>query len=102
MSLAYSIGTGGRSKLESSPNAKFVPGPGAYTPGLKRSDADAPKWGFGTSQRGKLQAPSASKNVGPGQYQIPQRAVEGPQYLIGQINHKIKKYGSISPGPGNY
>ncbi len=41
-------------------------------------------------------------DVGPGQYQIPQRAVEGFRYSMGGINHKIKKYDSISPGPGAY
>ena len=44
----------------------------------------------------------ASKDIGPGQYAVPQKAVEGSRYSMGAINHKQKKYGSISPGPGAY
>lgn len=44
----------------------------------------------------------ASKDLGPGAYQIPQKAIEGSRYSMGAINHKLQKYGSVSPGPGAY
>ena len=45
---------------------------------------------------------SANKNIGPGSYALPNKAIEGSRYSIGGVNHKQKKYGSISPGPGAY
>lgn len=78
---------------------KVVPGPGTYE-GQNKTLKDAPKWGFGSGKRPAMTLRQG--DVGPGQYQIPQKAVEGSQYSMGAINHKIKKYGSVSPGPGAY
>ena len=49
----------------------------------------------------KLRQPS---NVGPGDYPIPQKAIEGSKYSMRGINYvqQEKKYGSLAPGPGAY
>jgi hypothetical protein len=101
MVQAYSIGKGKRKDLADSPMTKLTPGPGTYaqTTNTMRS---MPSWGFGTGKRPKMAISQASAQLGPGEYQIPQKAVEGAMYSIGGINNKLKKYGSISPGPGAY
>jgi len=67
---------------------KLVPGPGAYNGGSLTDKKAAPKWGFGSSIRQSMALSQASKNIGPGQYAIPQKAVEGSQYSMGIINYK--------------
>ena len=51
MSRAFSIGKGRRSSLKTSPNAKFVPGPGTHEPNDAISTKVAPKWAFGSGKR---------------------------------------------------
>jgi len=64
-----------------------VPGPGAYNSNSANLAA-MPSWGFGSSKRPKMAASTASKDIGPGSYAIPTKAVEGSKYSIGAINHK--------------
>lgn len=42
--------------------------------------------------------------MGPGQYSLPSKVVEGPLFSMGAINYysKKKENTSISPGPGMY
>jgi hypothetical protein len=100
-SLAYSIGKGKRSDLANSRTARLVPGPGNYEQ-EKKFLKSAPKWGFGSGMRPSMEIRQGTKDVGPGQYEVKQRAVEGQKYSFGIINYQQKKYGSISPGPGAY
>ena len=86
MVQAFSIGKDVRRDISHSPMTKLVPGPGTYD-GIHDVKKAAPKWGFGSSMR-KSMALSQASDIGPGQYKIPQRAVEGSCYSIGSINHK--------------
>ena len=99
MVQAYSIGKDTRKPISNAP--KFVPGPGAYNANSANL-ASMPSWGFGSSKRPKMAASTGAKDIGPGAYAIKSKAIEGSKYSIGGINHKQKKYGSISPGPGAY
>jgi hypothetical protein len=87
MVQAFSIGKDVRRDISHSPMTKLVPGPGTYNGSLDVKKA-APKWGFGSSMRKSMALSQASKDIGPGQYKIPQKAVEGSQYTMGAINHK--------------
>ena len=58
-----------------SPNKKFVPGPGAYDSPV-RDNRTQPSWGFGTQKRPGLHNKFVC-DVGPGQYKVPSKAVEG-------------------------
>lgn len=86
MSKAYSIGKDTRKNISTAP--KFVPGPGAYNANESKNLNAPPSWGFGTSKRPKMALSQASKDIGPGQYQVPQKAIEGSRYSMGAINHK--------------
>ena len=66
MALAYSIGKQKRSEVEVSPNSKFVPGAGSYSPGRKLHQQDAPRWAFGSSKRSGMALRQGTKDVGPG------------------------------------
>lgn len=101
MSFAFSIGKSKRPDLNNSVMAKFVPGPGNYRAKTTYTATAEPRWGFGSSKRPKLNAPESTKGLGPGAYNIPQRAVEGSRYSMGAITVK-NKYGSLAPGPGTY
>lgn len=101
-SKAFSIGKERRSSLKTSPNAKFVPGPGTHQPKDNIATKAAPKWVFGSGKRPALNQRTATKELGPGAYEIKSRMVENQQYSMGIINHKQRKYGSIAPGPGTY
>ena len=87
-SKAFSIGKEQRAQLTTSPNAKFVPGPGSHDPTDKSSTRAAPKWVFGSSKRPALNQKTATKELGPGAYDIPGKMVESQQYSMGIINHK--------------
>lgn len=76
MSLAFSIGKEKRAEMTTSPNAKFVPGPGTHQPKTSFTDKATPKWVFGTGKRASLQNKTASKHLGPGAYDIKSRIVE--------------------------
>ena len=102
MSRAFSIGRERRASLKTSANAKHVPGPGTHHPKDDTSAKAAPKWVFGTGKRPALNQPTASKKLGPGAYEYNSKIVESPQYSMGLINHKARKYTSIAPGPGTY
>lgn len=54
MSRAYSMGKQKRAEMTTSPNAKFVPGPGTHEPRDLISTKQAPKWVFGSSKRPAL------------------------------------------------
>jgi len=54
MSLAFSIGKQKRAEMTTSPNAKFVPGPGTHEPKTSFTDKAPPKWIFGTGKRPSL------------------------------------------------
>lgn len=101
-SKAFSIGRERRSSLKTSPNAKFVPGPGTHEPRDTIAAKAAPKWVFGSGKRPALNQRTATKELGPGAYEIRSRMVENQQYSMGAINHKQRKYGSLAPGPGTY
>ncbi len=88
MVQAYSIGKDKRKDIANSPMAKIVPGPGTYKQEKQTVLNQSPSWGFGTGKRPEMAVKQASKDVGPGQYAVPQRAVEGSRYSMGQINHK--------------
>lgn len=60
-SKAFSIGKEARSQLTTSPNAKFVPGPGTHEPRDNSSTRTAPKWVFGSSTRPALNQATATK-----------------------------------------
>jgi len=100
-SLHYSIGKGKRPDLVNNPMSKIVPGPGTYNSAYNKRAA-APKWGFGSGKRPDLAMKSMSGAIGPGDYLIPNKAIEGKQYSMGGVNPNEKKYHSISPGPGTY
>ena len=51
MSVAFSIGKGRRNSLKTSPNAKYVPGPGTHNPKESIVVGAAPKWAFGSGKR---------------------------------------------------
>jgi Sperm-tail PG-rich repeat len=88
----YKIGTSSRDKLITS----NVPGPGTYTSTDVRPHSLAPV--TGSSKRPPLS--DNGENPGPGTYEIPQRAVEGPKFSMkGRIE---KANPDNSPGPGHY
>ncbi len=57
----------------------IVPGPGAYDGSKRPQSASAPSWGFGKDARGKGN-PNATP--GPGQYKIPVKIIDVPEYII--------------------
>lgn len=59
MTLAYSIGNGPRNDTSINRTAQIVPGAGAYDQNTNYKRA-APKWGFGTGKRPKLNKDTAS------------------------------------------
>ena len=69
-SKAFSIGKEKRAQLTTSPNAKFVPGPGSHEPRDVVSAKAAPRWVFGSSKRPALNEKTATKELGPGAYDI--------------------------------
>ena len=79
-----------------------MPGPGTHEPKDLTSTKAAPKWVFGSSKRPALNQAVATKDLGPGAYDIKSKVVENQQYSMGIINHRQRKYGSIAPGPGTY
>jgi hypothetical protein len=97
------MGTSKRKDINDSAMIKIVPGPGTYDHRKFVVTAKQnPSWGFGKGTRPNLNAKSMTGQLGPGQYVVPSKAIEGPKYIIGQINHNEKKYSSVSPGPGTY
>lgn len=101
-SLAYSIGKQQRGDTSISPTRKLVPGPGQYEESSEKFRKTSPKWCFGTNSRPSLHQSNSTTIVGPGRYDIPNRAVEGSKYSMSGINYFQKKSSSISPGPGAY
>ena len=43
-------------------------------------------------KRPALSKKSGTDKLGPGQYQIPSKIVEGPQFVMGESNAKAKNY----------
>ena len=74
-SRAFSIGKEKRAAM-TAPNAKFVPGPGTHQPKDGLAAKAAPKWVFGSSKRPALNQRTATKELGPGAYEIKSRMVE--------------------------
>lgn len=62
-----------------SPFSKFVPGPGTYAQEKDSLLKTDPQWRFGTGTRPALLEKTGTKELGPGAYNIPSRAVEGRQ-----------------------
>ena len=89
MSLHYSIGKSKRPALNDCAMNKIVPGPGQYTNKYNTAKS-SPNWGFGSSKRPALNKKSGTDRLGPGQYQIPSKIVEGPQFVMGAANHDPK------------
>ena len=86
--MAFSVGRAKRPEMAVSNNAKFVPGPGTYTAKTGSVARADPSWGFGSGVRPPLAVQQATKELGPGAYNIKDRAVEGSKYSMGIINHK--------------
>ena len=79
MVQAFSIGKERRGEISVSPNSKFVPGPGTYRYTASVGKKDDPKWKFGSGKRPGLASTMATKDLGPGAYEIKSRAIEGRQ-----------------------
>mmetsp|Transcript_18911 Transcript_18911/g.42140 ORF Transcript_18911/g.42140 Transcript_18911/m.42140 type:complete len:172 (-) Transcript_18911:243-758(-) len=74
-----------------------VPGPGQYQQGAVKSVQEAaPKWGFGTSNRGGLS--STNRTPGPGQYEQKTQIGSGPGYSM--KSRRAGGVGANTPGPG--
>jgi hypothetical protein len=81
-SPAFSMGL----KLTDSPvHYKESPGPGAYR--APTTIAEGPKYGFGTSQRGREKS---SEAPGPGQYKIPSKIADLPAYAMPNQKEEFK------------
>lgn len=81
----FSIGKSLREEI--SGNRKLnVPGPGAYLSPGKSTLAnlkDAPKWGFGSSERPNIAKGNTTTKVpGPGAYKLKSTFADVPGYLI--------------------
>lgn len=69
-----------------SPSRPGPPGPGAYRVGGEKA-VEGPKFGFGTSQRGRDRSP---ETPGPGQYRIPSKISDLPQYALPDRKEEFK------------
>ena len=95
----YSVGHSKRGGLAEKGNLN-VPGPGNYTTNMSTS-ASSPRYGFGSSKRGKAGRTSAAP--GPGNYAIP--SIVGAEGLKMSMHAKLRssiESNTLSPGPGAY
>jgi hypothetical protein len=78
-----------------------APGPGQYTP--KDSHVKGkinPSWSLSKDERDKKYGP---KHPGPGEYKIPTKIGEAPQYIMGlKLQQNVAKGQEHVPGPANY
>ena len=88
----YRIGTSSRDHFVGSK----VPGPGAYTASEIRPHSSATKIGTGK----RLPLNENVETPGPGTYEIPAKAVEGPKFTM--VGRGLTGNSSNSPGPGHY
>jgi hypothetical protein len=95
---AYKIGTSKRS--ESIPKDRlFMPEGGAYDPTTKFTKTSAAAFGFGTSQRTSLEGNKKSRDPGPAEYQLPNKAFDTKYRFHMGIKTKEGEKDNI-PGPG--
>lgn len=91
----WKLGSDVRKSLETKSNN--APGPGNYSiPENKGTSI-----GFGTAKRQGSGTNLALQTPGPGSYQTPSRAREGPCFSMRQKTQLQNKQ-HINPGPGNY
>jgi len=64
------------------------PGPGAYAVGGNKA-VEGPKFGFGTSQRGK-QKNVGDDTPGPGQYKVPSKISDLPRYAMPDMKEEFR------------
>jgi hypothetical protein len=76
----------GKASRNASPTRPGPPGPGTYKVGGERA-VEGPKYGFGTSQRGRDRSP---ETPGPGQYRIPSKIQDLPQYAMPDRKDEFK------------
>lgn len=76
----FSIGKAKRDEYQS-PSKVNVPGPGAYPGKAAVTQRDAPKWGFGSSER-PVMGNTKVKVPGPGSYKLKSTFADVPSYLI--------------------
>jgi hypothetical protein len=74
----FSMGKSKRRDINDSAMNKVVPGPGHYPVSKFNKARNAPKWGFGSGIRPALNTASQNGAIGPGDYKIPSKVVEGP------------------------
>ena len=79
-------------------NARYLPGPGAYSPSVEFVKNHQPAIGMGTSQRSGLY--STKSNPGPGQYDVRGR-IAGPKWGFGS-QQRNGGNSNATPGPGHY
>lgn len=79
------------------------PGPGQYDNNkVGQIKVKEPSWRIGTSSREDIIKKVKRENLpGPGNYQIPSRALEGKKYMFGKQS-RGENYKSFVPGPGQY
>lgn len=76
----FSIGKAKRDEYQS-PSKVNVPGPGTYPGKAAVTQRDAPKWGFGSSER-PVMGSTKVKVPGPGSYKLKSTFADVPSYLI--------------------
>eukprot|EP00347_Sterkiella_histriomuscorum_P004831 403358922 len=97
-----SIGQSRREDIIQKQNSENQANPFSYNPSMSFTKASSTAWGFGSSSRPSFGEKKFSL-PGPGDYQIPSRAVEGPQYVMGLKSQKDQSSSQQElPGPGYY
>lgn len=79
------------------------PGPGQYeNNNVKAISNKEPSWRIGTGSREDIIKKIKRENLpGPGNYNIPSKALEGRKYMFSKQNRGDNK-GQYVPGPGQY
>lgn len=80
-----------------------IPGPGQYNnDNIKQIKNKEPSWRIGTSSREDIIKRIKRDGLpGPGNYNVPSRALEGKRYMFGK-EKRIDLKNSFTPGPGQY
>jgi hypothetical protein len=84
-------------------NALANPGPGSYKPPADKSlhYQSSPSFGLGKAKRSDMA--NSAKVPGPGVYETPSKAVEGPKFVMGsKLSQGSIFQASVTPGPGTY
>jgi len=87
-----------RDDVAKTQHARYVPGPGAYTPSVEFAKTKSPAIRMGTSSRDGFY--ETKTNPGPGQYDVRGR-IGGPKWGFGSEQRR-GDYKSGTPGPGSY